>query len=43
MIEFEDKAALDAAIETVNSKWLQIGDYNRNFTDNIAVYRNNFV
>ncbi len=35
---FEDKAALDAAIETVNSKWLQIGDYNRNFTDNIAVY-----
>jgi uncharacterized protein YdaL len=40
---FEDEAELDAAIETINSKWLQIGDYNRNFTDNIAVYEDTEV
>jgi len=40
---FENEAELDAAIETVNSKWLQIGDYNRNFTDNVPVYEENEV
>ncbi len=35
---FMDEVSLDTAIETINNKWLQIGDYNRNFTDNIMTY-----
>ena len=35
---FEDEADLDAALETINQKWLQIGDYRRNYTDTIDVY-----
>lgn len=40
---FKDEAELDAALEMINSKWLQIGDYNRNFTDNISVYEDTEV
>lgn len=40
---FKDEAELDAALEMINSKWLQIGDYNRNFTDNIRVYEDTEV
>ena len=35
---FEDEAAIDAAIEAINGKWLQIGDYRRNFTDDDYIY-----
>ena len=36
---FADEAELDAAIKAVNKKWLQIGDYGRNFTDNVYLYQ----
>jgi uncharacterized protein YdaL len=35
---FKDEVELDAAIDAVNNKWLQIGDYGRHFTDDIYLY-----
>jgi len=40
---FEDEAELDAAIDAINQKWLQIGDYRRYFTDNDYVYQEEAV
>lgn len=35
---FQDEAEIAAALETINQKWIQIGDYRRNYTDTIDVY-----
>lgn len=36
---FKDESELDGALNAVNKKWMQIGDYGRNYTDNTYVYR----
>ncbi len=36
---FDDEAELDAAIDAINKKWLQIGDYGRHYTDDTYLYQ----
>lgn len=35
---FADEDELTAALTTINKKWIQIGDYRRNYTDTINLY-----
>jgi hypothetical protein len=35
---FADEDELDSALTAINQKWIQIGDYRRNFTDKTDIY-----